>query len=190
MTAQQPERFVLDGRAKQMFERPLHRLLARARIDVRAHAEILSTSCWRGDIWTWDIVDDRLRLLDIELLSTRPGALTQPAPDALRARILRAAASAAFPAFAHWFTGRLRIATGSRLVCSHQGWSSWHAREHVVTIRHGRVTRRRDVDTRAILECRLRRDARLAAFLNGETAAPVVGSFAWIDPDDESDGDW
>jgi len=58
----------------------------------------ISTACWRGYEGTWQVIDDRLYLTDINWVSdTAPSSLTSLFPGFEEA------------VFAHWFTGTIRI---------------------------------------------------------------------------------
>ncbi|MEZ2132409.1 MULTISPECIES: hypothetical protein [unclassified Sinorhizobium] len=187
MTAQSPERIILGGYPHALYETPLYRLLKSFRIEPIDYVETLSTSCWRGYCGTWEIMDDRLYLVHLNLRDRYDSERKSdewPIPEVLKARILRAAASSNFPIFAHWFNGRLRIAIGRGLVYSHHGWSSWFERERVIQFRGGKVIRDREVDTRRILEWFLRRNPEVSDILSGETDQVDVAPLVWFDETD------
>lgn len=185
MTAQIPERMLLDGKPHWLYSEPLYRLLASIRTKITA-PDGRTTACPRQYVGTWDIVGDRLRLV---CLSTY-GFEESPLSDAMRVRFLRLASASEFPVHAEWFDGRLRIPTGPRLVCGFHGWSSWFTRERVITCRKGRVVRDREVDTLAMLEWALRRRPDLKRNLDPEDTPG--GPRAWIADDDYDHlrGDW
>jgi hypothetical protein len=116
----------------------------------------------------------------------------QPIPQKLRTRLLRAAKCKNFPIPALWFSGRLRIPIGRRLIYSHHGWSHWFERERVIAFVRGEVKRDREVDTRAMLERWLRRNPHMRDRLDGTAEPGDFGPLIWFDRDDEEDrrADW
>jgi len=185
MTAQTPERIIIDGRPRALYEQPLYRLLEKRRMtlcDPKDERFGMTTACWRRYVGTWEIRDGILFLIHLNLNVPHE----EPLPQDIRQRFLRCVPAADFPIRADWFSGRLRIATGPRLVYSHHGWSSWYARERVITIKKGVVKRDRDVDTQAILEWWLRRHPELSDRLSGRAPA-AFGPIVWFEKNDE---DW
>lgn len=189
MTAQSPERIILDGRPYALYAEPLYRLLKSFRIDPREYAECWSTSNYRAYVATWDLVEGQLRLVHMNVLGAR-GA-ESPTPDELGSKLLRAAGSTRFPMLAHWFNGHLRIQIGRRLIYSHMGWSHWFQRERVITLREGCVVRDREVNTHAMLEWHLKRHPEMVDFLEGEDRGKP-GPLVWFDDSDDDDwqADW
>lgn len=187
MTAQTPERIIIDGYPQELYETPLYRLLKSFRIEPKDYVETWNTGCYRCYRGTWQISDGCLHLVHLNLVDTYRSETKSdelPVPDELRTTILRAAASSNFPIFAHWFNGRLRIAIRRRLVYSHHGWSSWFERERVIQFRGGKVIRDREVDTRRILEWFLRRNPEMCDILSGETGQMDVAPLVWFDETD------
>ncbi|MFG1376892.1 hypothetical protein [Xanthobacter autotrophicus] len=189
MTAQSPERIILDGRPHALYAQPLYRLLKSFRIDPGQYGECWTTANYRGYIATWDIADGYLRLLHLDVLGRE--CEESPIPLELRTKLLRAGAARDFPLPAHWFTGRLRIKLGRRLIYSHQGYSHWFERERVITLKQGRVVRVREVDTKAMLEWHLKRHPEMVDFLNGKDRG-MPGPLVWFDNSDDDDweADW
>ncbi|HZT19813.1 MAG TPA: hypothetical protein VFA23_10445 [Dongiaceae bacterium] len=185
MTAQSPERIILDGRPHQLFADPLYRLRKRCRLDL-ANPLSWSTGNYRGYVGTWEISDRRLYLVHLCWDGWDGSSCEVPISGELRQRLLRAASASGFPIHAHWFSGIVRIAIGRRLVYSHHGWSSWFERERVIRFVAGDVVRDREVDTRAILERWLRRHPEAADRLAPSNPDPL-GPLTWFD---EDDGDW
>lgn len=193
MTAQASERIIIEGRPRQLYAEPLHRLARQCRLRL-GNPDCRSTGNYRGYVGTWEIAHGRLYLVHLcwdGLVWDHQGNIKFEVPmsQELRAKVLRAAKAGAFPAFAHWFNGVLRIPVGRRLVYSHQGWSSWYERERVIHVRAGEVGRDREVDTQAMLERRLRRDHALADWLDPSITREdgLPKPLFWFDNDDE---DW
>jgi hypothetical protein len=153
MTAQIPERIIIDGRPRPLYVNPLYQLTARCRIEF-GDPRVWNTANHRGYIGTWEIWGRSLYL--VHLCRTR-GKSEKPMPDALYRRLFLASQCSGFPILARWFTGVLRIAIGKRIVYSHDGWSHWFERERVIRVAGGEIVRDREVDTRAMLEWWLRR---------------------------------
>ncbi len=182
MTAQVPERIILDGRPRALYVDPLYPLRERCRIEF-GDPHVWNTANHRGYIGTWEICGSSLCLAHL----CRSGRDSEePMPHALRRRLFRASQCNGFPIPAWWFTGVLRIAIGKRLVYSHDGWSHWFERERVIHIAAGEIIRDREVDTRAILEWRLRRHPEVREQL-GPGNPNFFRPFAWFDDDDGSD---
>ncbi len=185
MTAQAPERIIVDGRPRALYANPLYRLAKRCRIDLR-NPHVWSTGNYRGYIGTWEIRDRKLCLVHL----CWDGDGETPISEELRQRLFRAAQCNRFPIHAHWFTGVVRIAIGKRLVYSHLGWSHWFERERVIHFVGGEIVRDREVDTRAILERWLRRNPGGSDLLSGANPDPL-GPLIWFDKDADSwEDDW
>ena len=182
MTAQTPERILIDGKPHWLLSDPLYRLLATRRTEIEA-PDGSTTACHRNYIGTWDIVDGKLWLVALSTYGVQELALS----DAMRAWFLRLVPASGFPVWAEWFSGRLRIPTGPTLVTTHHGWLSWHTRERVITCRQGRVVRDREVDTLAMLRRALRRGS-----LPPDLADASEDPLSWITDDDYEPlrGDW
>lgn len=187
MTAQCPERLIIDGLPHYLYADPLYRLLASRRLTRLFEAQ--TSACWRGYCGTWQVIDGRLHLMHINPV----GNSDTPLPGDIRCRLLRAVPAREFPVVADWFNGRLKVPSGRRLVYSHHGWSSWHERTRVMTFRHGSLVRDREVDTRAILEWWLKRNPESRARL--DRTAPDNGvprPMTWFDDSDDDgiDPNW
>lgn len=187
MTAQTPERLILDGRPRAIHAEPLYRLLTSRRMTLENKDEGYSTACWRGYCGTWKINQGRLFLVHVNTMWPNE----RPLPADLRARLLRAMPARDFPVHATWFNGKIRIPLGRRLVYSHHGWGSWYERERVMTFKGGELLRDREVDTRAILEWWLKRNPQAANRLDStqEPDDGIPGPLSWFDTSDDEE-DW
>jgi len=182
MTAQAPERIILDGRPRLLYARPLDKLAKDFSLDL-ARPHWSNTANYRGYIGTWEVRDGRLNLVQL-CWDGYDGEV--PISDDLRRHLFRAAQCDGFPIPAHWFNGVIRLAIGRRVIYSHHGWSHWFERERVLHFVAGKVTRDREVDTRAILEWWLRRHPAAAERLDPSNPDPL-GPLTWFDDDEE---DW
>jgi len=187
MTAQAPERIILDGRPRALYANPLYRLIERCRLDF-SDPDVWNTSNYRGYIGTWEICGRSLYLVHL-CRHGRNGE--EPLPDDLRRRLFQASQCNGFPIHAHWFNGVLRVSIGKRLVYSHHGWSHWFERERVIRVAAGEIVRDREVDTRAILEWWLQRHPEVYAQLDSSDPDPLR-PLAWFDDDEDDDwaADW
>ena len=185
MTAQIPERILVDGKPHWLYATPLEHLLDRRGAEIAA-PDGRTTACHRQYVGTRSIVDGRLWLAALSTF----GCEELPLSDAMRAWFLRLVPADQFPVAAEWFNGHLRIPTGPRLVAGFHGWSSWFTKERVITCRHGSVVRDREVDTLAMLERALRRSERLKQALDPDDTPG--GPLAWITDNDHEHlhGDW
>jgi hypothetical protein len=186
MTAQIPERILIDGKPHWLYAEPLYHLLDAHKVEMAAPDCLWTTACYRQYVGTWGISEGRLWLV---ALSTY-GCEELPLSDTMRTWFLRLASAGGFPVCAEWFDGCLRIPTGPRLMRGFHGWSSWFTKERVVSCRQGRVVRDREVDTLAMLEWALRRYEGLKQRLEPEDTPG--GPLAWITDDDYDHlrGDW
>lgn len=186
MTAQTPERIVVDGKPRALYAAPLYRLLQSRRMSLECPWGAHTSACWRGYRGTWEVIDDRLHLMHVNAMWPDEG----PLPADLRRKLLRAAQASDFPIHASWFNGRLRVQIGRRLIYSHHGWSSWFERERVMAFKQGHLIRDREVDTRRILEWWLRRHPEARDRLDPHNEDPL-GPLAWFSADDEDwEADW
>jgi hypothetical protein len=187
MTAQIPERIILDGCPHSLYQQPLYPLIERFRLNLKI-PHIRNTANHRGYIGTWEFRDRSLYLTHLSWMGRDLRKV--PASEAACRRLFRAAHCHGFPIHAHWFSGILRIAIGRRLIYSHHGWSHWFERERVVHVAAGEIVRDREVDTRAILEWWLRRHPEARGELDGSDRPPVP-PLIWFDEDDhDGEADW
>lgn len=185
MTAQIPERILVDGKPHWLHARPLDHLLGERGVEIVA-PDAWTTACHRQYIGTWDIADGRLWLVTLSTF----GREELPLSDAMHTWFLQLVSADRFPICAEWFNGCLRIPMGPMLVRGFHGWSSWFTKERVITCRRGKVVRDREVDTLAMLEWALRRREGLKRSLDPEDTPG--GPLAWITDDDYEHlrGDW
>jgi hypothetical protein len=91
------------------------------------------TALWRGYVGTWEIVNDRLYLVELH------GTLENGATVTLET---------VFPGypkrvFAHWYSGSLRLPQGKRLEYVHMGWASTYERDVFLDLKRGVVVGKR-----------------------------------------------
>lgn len=184
MTAQVPERIIIDATPHVLYAQPLYRLFASRRC--RFPRESYTTACHRAYLGTWEVIDGDLYLVH---LCACPNAEVPLSPEDRR-WFLRLVPTDRFPIRADWFSGRLKVQLGRMLVYSHNGFSSWYEKARIITVHRGRVVRDRVVDTEAILERHKRRDAHFAALMNGDCSGYLIPPMYWpVTEDDRADDD-
>ena len=127
MTAQSPERIVYMGKRLSMCTEPLEDYFSKG--GIRPNLRRSSTALWRRYIGSWEIVDDRLYLTDLD------GWLEDGT---------RVTAGMIFPGFpdkvfAQWYSGQLRIPEGELLKYVHMGYGSTYERDLLLEVRDGVV---------------------------------------------------
>ena len=124
MTAQISEKLYYKGKTYRMFSEPLEEYWQW--IDKKPEMDALNTGCWRGYIGTWEIVKNKLYLIDI--VAYAPG-------------YIKRGLDYIFPGkekvFAAWFKGELRLPQGELLKYVHGGYASIYERDLILDIHYG-----------------------------------------------------
>lgn len=126
MTAQIPEKLLLNGTTLTLCSKPLASYFA-------THGEpdfaVNCTALWRGYVGTWEIRDARLFLVGIEaeFQNGTPVSLASLFPGEAE-RI-----------FARWFTGKLRCPRGGELEYVHMGYGSVYEEDLLLQIEQGNL---------------------------------------------------
>lgn len=190
MTAQVPERIIIQGSPHTLYSQPLYRILASRRTSFPDPESGRTTACYRRYVGTWELVGGYLYLVHM----SAHGEDEEPLSEATLRWMLRLIPAERLPVRADWFNGRLEIPMGRRLVYSHHGYASRYERLRVVTCRGGMVVRDRVVDTGAILEWQTARDQRLRAIMDGDASQFPVPPLTWRETSEETiedqDRDW
>ncbi len=131
MTAQFGENLLYQGRDVPMYTNPLSDYFEMT--GIRPQFKENCTALWRGYIGTWEIVDNRMYLIDIN------GTLEDDTDVSL------ATIFPEFPSrvFAHWYSGTIRIPRGDRIEYVHMGYGSTYEMDLLLDVEKGVV-----VDTR------------------------------------------
>jgi hypothetical protein len=128
MTAQTAERLHYQGEEVAMYTLPLDDYFALT--ESTPPFVWTSSNCWRGYIGRWEIVDQRLYLVELRgnLKGGSEASIATIFPD--------------FPdrVFAHWYTGTLRIPQGERLEYVHMGYHSTFERDLLLEVERGVIT--------------------------------------------------
>ncbi len=128
MTAQIAEKLYYEGQMVSMCSEPLGDYFAFS--GERPGFESNCTALWRGYVGTWEIIDGRIYLIELN------GTL-EDGSDVTLATIFPG-----FPdrVFAHWYSGTIRIPQGKMLDYVHMGYGSTYERDLLLKIEKGVVT--------------------------------------------------
>ena len=127
MTAQAHEFLFINGKRNSMCSCPLDFYLKFSKISRKIVCS--RTSLWRGYVGTWEIIDNRLYLIDIlgafsDGSSINLDAIFPGYPDRV---------------FAHWYSGLLRIPQGEIIRYEHMGFGSIYESDLFMSIEKGVV---------------------------------------------------
>lgn len=127
MTAQIPEKLIYHGEQMEMLTEPLIQYFELRGEQPNFHAPM--TALWRGYVGTWEILNDRLYLIDLG------GTLESGAIASLRT---------VFPGyadrvFAHWYSGTIRVPQGELIEYVHAGYGSVYERDLLLDVERGIV---------------------------------------------------
>lgn len=127
MTAQVREKLIYGGKLLSMCSCPLYVFFKLSNFSKKIRSP--HTALWRGYVGTWEIVDNRLYLIElcgdfvdgsqVSLEAIFPGY-----PDRV---------------FAHWYSGVLRIPQGDLLKYVHMGFGSIYESDLFLNINKGYV---------------------------------------------------
>ena len=125
MTAQHPERMMIDGRPRAMCSEPLSSYFAL--LGAQPRFESTCTALWRGYVGHWELIDRRLYLVRVD------GRLEDGSEASLATFFPK------YPqrVFAHWYTGTLRIPEGRELEYVHAGYASVYERDQLIRVVRG-----------------------------------------------------
>ena len=125
MTAQIAEKLRYQGDSLAMCTNPLGDYFAMG--GIYPHFESHCTALWRGYVGSWEIVDDRLYLIDLN------GTLGDGTEASL------ATIFPEFPdtVFAHWYSGTIRLPQGKQIESVHMGYGSTFERDLLLDVERG-----------------------------------------------------
>lgn len=135
MTAQASEMILIDGIEQSLCTEPLEYYfgMAQHRPDFDANC----TAIHRGYIATWQILNDRLYLIDID------GEISTGIDSSTKVTINDLFPGYTERVFAHWYSGELRIPQGELLHYVHGGYASSYEQDLFIKIVHGIVISQR-----------------------------------------------
>jgi len=125
MTAQLGEILIINNQKMTMCSEPLGLYFRLSDYPFQFFSPM--TALWRGYVGTWEIIDERLYIIDIH------GELEDGSEVNL---------DTIFPGysdrvFAHWYSGTLRIPEGKQLEYVHMGYGSKYERDLLIEIENG-----------------------------------------------------
>lgn len=127
VTAQIAEQLLYEGKSVAMCSTPLSNYFAMT--GVRPRFEDNCTALWRGYVGHWEIIDNRLYLVELHgtLEDGTDVSVATVFPD--------------FPdrVFAHWYSGTIRIPQGKMLKYLHAGFGSTYERDLILELERGVV---------------------------------------------------
>jgi len=127
MTAPFAETLIHEGKTVSLLSNPLNDFFRQGGHD--PGFEATSTALGRGHLGTWEVVNGRLYLVELQgtLKSGDEASLESVFPG--------------FPdrVFAHWFSGRLRVPQGKQLKYVHMAYGSRYECDVFLTLRKGVV---------------------------------------------------
>lgn len=127
MTAQISEKLIFEGKRVALLSNPLDDYFSLGGRNPGFQSG--STALWRGYVGTWEILKDRLYLIDLHgLLESGDDATMESVFPGFSERV-----------FAHWFSGNLRIPQGKQIKYVHMGYGSTYERDVLLTIQNGVV---------------------------------------------------
>lgn len=136
MTAQFTNNIFFEGREYSLASDPLKPYLEAKDITIEGYI----SGCWNGYISDWDIIDNKLYLIDVSPCYT----------DEEGERIM--SMQYLFPGqdsvFAKWFSGELTIQNGELLNYVHMGYESTYEEHIYIKIKDGVVVDTRVEDNR------------------------------------------
>ncbi len=128
MTAQFGEGLIYHGSKVTMCTEPLGDYFAFG--GERPDFATNCTALWRGYVGTWEVIDDRLYLVSLS------GTLR----DGTKATLATIFPDYPERAFAHWYSGTLRIPEGKQIEYVHMGYGSTFERDILLKIDKGLIT--------------------------------------------------
>ena len=125
MTAQASDSLKYDGETYPMCTEPLASYFSLGGKD--PGFTMMDTSCWRGYVGDWEVIENRLYLIAL---------------DGLLEGNIKADIESVFPgfadrAFAHWYSGTVRLPEGEMLEYVHMGYESRYERDLLLTFEKG-----------------------------------------------------
>lgn len=130
MTAQIPEIVIYEGAQLRLCSTPLESFFELNRQRPQFH--ISATACWRGYIGTWEILANRLYLIELHCQLS----------DGMEFSMEGIFPGHSTRVFAHWYSGALRIPRGELLQYVHGGFASIYEQDILLEIKRGIVVDR------------------------------------------------
>ena len=138
MAAQLPDIIVIDGECHDLYSNPLEQYWVANRI--RRPSFISSVDCKRGYVATWELKNNHLFLKTItgEYEKTYFYFWKRIKPCTLKSVLKKSSLN---NLAATWFTGKIRIPKGNRILYVHHEYESRFEQEMILTIEQGKVVK-------------------------------------------------
>jgi hypothetical protein len=129
MTAQVPESLIFQGAQHNMFAEPLESYFSTGA--ERPNFAAMTTACWRGYEAEWEVDGDRLYLVKLTgvVWDGPPVTVASLFPDTPER------------AFAHWFSGTVRLPRGEQIQYVHMGYESVYEQDLLLEFDRGVLVR-------------------------------------------------
>lgn len=98
--------------------------------------EFTCTALWRGYVGSWEIIDDRLYLIN----------LTGQMKDGTDANLATIFPNDPDRVFAHWYSGKVRLPQGNKLKYVHMGYSSVYEKDLFLHFENGILVKTETVE--------------------------------------------
>lgn len=134
MTAQISEKLLYNGEKHAMCNEPLSMYFA-----LGGNAPEFAFTCtalWRGYVGSWEIIDDRLYLVN----------LTGQLKDGTKANLATIFPNYPDRVFAHWYSSNVRIPQGKLLEYVHLGYNSVYEKDLFLYFKNGIVVKTETVE--------------------------------------------
>jgi hypothetical protein len=138
MTAQIGEILIYNGKENIMESEPLNEYIFKLKKEDQPKFPIRETACWRGYCGKWEIKDNKLYLIGLEIqdyIGVKSGVgYIFPGQEQV---------------FAEWYTGLLSLPQGELLEYVHLGYESIYEENLILEIKNGVLVGKRIIDNRA-----------------------------------------
>lgn len=158
-TGQYGDKLRLDGKSYEIFTNPLKQYL-KENPDKLPKSNTYSTALWRGYVASWEVKNQVLLLVDVEIL--------QPVKDTGATGSSSEFGSVMAQMFpgekevvARWFSGNIIIPDGKLVHYVHMGYGSTYEKYILLRVEKGAVTRQWKTDTEGFVKFR---DAQFEAY--------------------------
>lgn len=142
MSAQLPDKILLDGRLLDLYSNPLEQYWIRN--DTKRPRFVSAPNCQRGYIAHWEIRDNQFLLTAIGGTYEKWSFLGfEKTLYTLKTFMPQAKGK---PVKATWFSGKLRVPKGKMTMYEHHGYDSRFEQETIITIDKGVLTKMVTID--------------------------------------------
>jgi hypothetical protein len=140
-TAQAPDKLIYSGQERKLFSNPLEAYYENSgtkRPNFMSRPFVISSGNWRGYVATWEIVDGKLFLLNVDS-SLCEGAKVEADCKQVQLSNLFPKKVSDGKVIADWYSGELRVPDGEQIVYVNMGYGSVYERDLIFTVADGMV---------------------------------------------------